>query len=194
MVCLGVRLRRRAVSAGGVRADLRRAHPGRGRARNVRGPQSEPGRSHRLRCHAAGHGRYSGCGPRPRTPTGVRRRGATPPASLFCNWRGSACCGYPICGARDSWSFGARTDGAGVGRTHDADHVAPPAHRRALWVAHSHRAGRIDPGGHPRGAGRARLGRSPRAALADHRRRAVDRVLDVVDVPSIARCTICSPV
>ena len=86
----------------------------------------------------------------------------------------------------------ARAGGARVGRARRADDVAPTSHRRALRPAHADRAGRVDPRGDHRGAGRAGLGRGAVRTGAADRRRAADRVLDVVDLLRPARCTICS--
>ena len=135
LVRLGVRLRRRAVPARGVRADYRRAHPGGGRAGDVRSPRAQSRDGHRLRRDAAGHGRAvaagGGLGSRP----AATRRAGTRWASRSFRWRGSRCCWCPTCGPGIPHACGARAGGAGMGRARGADHLAPPAHRRTIRTA-----------------------------------------------------------
>ena len=65
----------------GVRADCRGARHGGGRARDVREPHAEHRHGRRLRRHAAGAGRRSGCARRRPIPNAGRPRAATPRAS-----------------------------------------------------------------------------------------------------------------
>ena len=183
LVRLGLRLRRRALPARGVRADCRRAHPGGGRAGDVRNARARTSRRHRLRRDAAGHGRAvaagGGLGSRPPASP----RGATRSASRSFSWRGSACSG-----CRTSWVPGFITLAAlelavpvwaerAAPTTWHPQHIAERYGLLTLIVlGESILAATVaDPVG-------ARLGRSAPRPPAAHRRRAADRVLDVVDV------------
>ena len=94
VVRVGVRLRRRALPARGIRADLRRAHPGGRGAGDVRRPRAQPRHDCRLCGDADGHGRAvaesGGGGSEPsRHGAAIRARN-----HRSCRSPGSACCGF----------------------------------------------------------------------------------------------------